>query len=51
MTSFDVVVSTGTGRGVVGITRMTPNESALLKLLFLRFPGTESERLIFASTS
>jgi hypothetical protein len=46
--SLDAVVLTGIGRGVVGITRMTPNESALLKLLFLRFPGTESERLILA---
>jgi hypothetical protein len=46
MVSFDAIVSAGTGRGVVGITRMTPNESALLKLLFLRFPGTERDRLI-----
>jgi hypothetical protein len=48
MPSPELIVPTGTGRGVVEITRMTPNESALLKLLFLRFPGTESERLIFA---
>jgi hypothetical protein len=48
MTSLGATVSAGTGRGVVGITRMTPNESVLLKLLFLRFPGTESDRLICA---
>lgn len=51
MPSFDATVSTGTGRGVVGITRIRPDEAVLLRSLLSWFPGAESERLICVSTS